>query len=274
MSFLAPMPLKERLKQNKIRRRKKEKVARGVSEDRSVRAKFNKDLQQIANELIKETKSELIESLRSFESEYIQDSYADTLGNIISSLSSRWINISRHAKLIAGEMVGGIDEKNKKRFYKSLQNATSINLNSIISEEGLQPMLTSSINENVGLIKSIPDEYFKKLNTIVNQGTTRGKSSGGIIKDILALGKSTKKRAKLIARDQTQKVNAAITQGRQKNLGITEYIWRTSRDEKVRPAHKSKNGKRFKWSDPPADTGHPGEDIQCRCIAEPVITLE
>jgi len=170
-------------------------------------------------------------------------------------------------------MVGGVNEKNRKRFYKALQNATGVSLNGIISEEGLQPLLTSSVNDNVSLIKSIPDEYFKKLNTIVSQGTMRGKSSGGIIKDILALGKSTKKRAKLIARDQTQKVNAAITQGRQTNLGVTEYIWRTSSDERVRESHKAHNGKRFKWSDPPNDTGHPGEDIQCRCIAEPVIEL-
>ena len=89
----------------------------------------------------------------------------------------------------------------------------------------------------------------------------------------MGLGKSTKKRAKLIARDQTQKVNAAVTQGRQSNLGVTEYIWRTSSDERVRESHKSKNGKRFRWDSPPADTGHPGQDIQCRCVAEPVIEL-
>lgn len=272
--MLVPMPIKERLKQNSLRRKNKEKVARGVKEDRSVRAKYNKDLQEIANELIKQTKRELVETLKRLEPEYIQDSYADVLGNVLETLTTRWLNITRHAKLIAGEMVGGVNEKNKKRFYKALQNATGVSLNGIISEENLQPMLTSSINDNVSLIKSIPDEYFKKLNTIVSQGTMRGKSSGGIIKDILALGKSTKKRAKLIARDQTQKVNAAITQGRQENLGVTEYIWRTSSDERVRESHKSKNGKRFKWSDPPKDTGHPGQDIQCRCIAEPVIPVD
>ena len=271
--MLAPIPIKERLAQNKARRLKKEKVARGVNIDRSVRAKYNKDLQEIANDLIIQTKNELTESIRRLEPEYIQDNYAQTLGGILETLTNRWLNISRQAKLIAGEMVGGINEKNRKRFYKALQNATGVNLNGIISEEGLQPMLTSSVNDNVSLIKSIPDEYFKKLNTIVSQGTMRGKSSGGIIKDILALGKSTKKRAKLIARDQTQKVNAAITQGRQTNLGVTEYIWRTSSDERVRESHKAHNGKRFKWNDPPKDTGHPGEDIQCRCIAEPVIEL-
>ena len=125
--------------------------------------------------------------MKRLEPEYVQDSYADVLGNVLETLTTRWLNITRHAKLIAGEMVGGVNEQNKKRFYKALQNATGVSLNGIISEDGLQPMLTSSINDNVSLIKSIPDEYFKKLNTIISQGTMRGKSSGGIIKDILSL---------------------------------------------------------------------------------------
>ena len=197
MAILAPIPIREKLRQKAAARRsrKKEKVARGVKEDRTVRAKYNKDLQQIANELIKQTKNELIESLRKTESEYIQDSYADVLGGILESMANRWLNITSHAKLVAGEMVGGINEKNRKRFYKALEGATGVNLNGIISEEGLQPMLTTKVNENVSLIKSIPDEFFKKLNIIVAEGTSRGKSSGGIVKDILDLGKSTKKRA-------------------------------------------------------------------------------
>ena len=190
MSFIAPLPTKERLKQSsraKKSKGKKEKVARGVKQNRFVKAKYNRELQKITNELLIQTKSELVESLRRLEPEYIQDNYAEVLGNILFTLTNRWRNITRHAKLISAEMVNGINDKNRKMFYKSLQNATGVNLNGIISEEGLQPMLTSSINENVSLIQSIPDEYFKKLNTIINEGTKRGKSSGGIIKDILSL---------------------------------------------------------------------------------------
>ena len=43
--------------------------------------------------------------------------------------------------------------------------------------------------------------------------------------------------------------------------------WLTSDDERVRPSHREKVGKFFRWDDPPADTGHPGADIQCRCVA-------
>ncbi|QJE73761.1 minor capsid protein [Aerophototrophica crusticola] len=47
------------------------------------------------------------------------------------------------------------------------------------------------------------------------------------------------------------------------------YVWRTMRDERVRPSHAERDGKVFRWSDPPQG-GHPGEASNCRCWAEPV----
>jgi len=57
---------------------------------------------------------------------------------------------------------------------------------------------------------------------------------------------------------------------RQKEIGVDSYVWNTAHDERVRDSHREKDGKTFKWSEPPADTGHPGEDFQCRCIGIPV----
>ncbi len=48
----------------------------------------------------------------------------------------------------------------------------------------------------------------------------------------------------------------------------THYIWRTSGDNKVRASHAANSGKIFAWDNPP-ETGHPGEDYNCRCTAEP-----
>lgn len=53
-----------------------------------------------------------------------------------------------------------------------------------------------------------------------------------------------------------------------KERPTTHYIWRTSGDNKVRSTHAANNGKIFAWSNPP-ETGHPGEDYNCRCKAEP-----
>ncbi|MEG6507839.1 phage minor head protein [Methyloligella sp. 2.7D] len=52
----------------------------------------------------------------------------------------------------------------------------------------------------------------------------------------------------------------------------THYIWRTRRDDRVRPSHRENEGKVFAWDDPPP-TGHPGEAYGCRCWAEPYIPV-
>jgi SPP1 gp7 family putative phage head morphogenesis protein len=139
--------------------------------------------------------------------------------------------------------------------------------------EDLSDILIGTIRENVALIKSIPDEYFKKIETIVYSGTISGDSSSSMIQQIRQLGYSTTKRARLIARDQTSKLNSNLTMQRSKNLGVEEYVWRTAQDDRVRESHKKKNGKVYRWDDPPKDTGHPGQDIQCRCVAQPIIKV-
>ncbi len=55
-----------------------------------------------------------------------------------------------------------------------------------------------------------------------------------------------------------------------KQLGhSTRYIWHTQDDRKVRPAHARNDERIFQWDNPPP-TGHPGEDFNCRCWAEPL----
>jgi SPP1 gp7 family putative phage head morphogenesis protein len=80
-------------------------------------------------------------------------------------------------------------------------------------------------------------------------------------------------RAELIARDQVLKLNGEVSRHRQRQAGIVQYIWSTSRDMKVRPSHAELEGKTFDINTPPLIEGrplHPGEDYQCRCIAAPV----
>ena len=54
----------------------------------------------------------------------------------------------------------------------------------------------------------------------------------------------------------------------------THYVWRTLKDEKVRSSHQANDGHVFAWNEPP-ETGHPEDEFNCRCSAEPYLaTLE
>ncbi len=68
-----------------------------------------------------------------------------------------------------------------------------------------------------------------------------------------------------------EKINQhlAFVLGRKRSGNSTHYIWRTQEDGNVRSSHRENNGKIFSWDSPPP-TGHPGEDFNCRCWAEPL----
>jgi len=85
-----------------------------------------------------------------------------------------------------------------------------------------------------------------------------------------------------LAREATRRVRGVVASARaqvlqlggqanatiQQAAGVESYIWRTMRDSRVRPAHASRDGRRFRWDRPPSD-GHPGAAYNCRCVAIP-----
>jgi len=161
-----------------------------------------------------------------------------------------------------------------------------IGINPIIADASLGSEIALFTATNVGLINSLKEKAFNDVSQTVYTGFASGARAETIAKDITKLIDpevgNVKARADLIARDQVGKLNSQLTQVRQSNLGVTRYRWRTLQDERVRgapgglypnavPSHYDKEGKIFSWDKPPADTGHPGDDFQCRCYAEPVL---
>lgn len=235
--------------------------------------KYRRQLQILTANLRRDTNALIVPLLKQFESEYVNDAYAKTLEQAFENLRKMYVDIGVKAKSVSNSFVTNADSNNKRRFYKAMEDAVGVNLETIIQGEGLDDILVASTQENVALIRSIPEEYFKKIETLVYSSTTQGDTAGSMIKQIQKIGKTTTSRAKLIARDQSSKLNSVLSQQRQQNLGVEEYVWRTSGDERVRDNHRSKNGKTFRWDKPPKDTGHPGQDIQCRCVAQPIIKV-
>jgi SPP1 gp7 family putative phage head morphogenesis protein len=143
-----------------------------------------------------------------------------------------------------------------------------------------QTLLFKWVDDNVGLIKTIPRDTLGKMRQIVKEGYLSGTTTKTVSRRIQESYNVTKSRAQFIARDQIAKLNADITRQQQHDAGVSEYVWRTVNDERVRARHRELNGKRFKYSEPPIvdeRTGrraNPGLDFQCRCVALPVFDLE
>lgn len=137
---------------------------------------------------------------------------------------------------------------------------------------GLAVLQQGFVKTNTKLIKDIPAKAFLDIEGILSRGLAKGDRHGTIAKEIVNRLEVTKKRAKLIARDQVSKFNAQLTRQRHLANGITHSFWRTVGDERVRPEHEAREGQRFS-NTTGIDGEFPGEPINCRCHAEPILSF-
>jgi SPP1 gp7 family putative phage head morphogenesis protein len=128
---------------------------------------------------------------------------------------------------------------------------------------------------NVELVKSVQYRQLDELEALLSNA---GTMSVDVLSDrIIERFAVSESRAALIARDQTLKLNSQIQQEQQKQAGVEQYVWLAIGDSRTREDHADLNGTTHDWSMPPVvdeETGrraHPGQDINCRCQAIPVI---
>ncbi len=166
-----------------------------------------------------------------------------------------------------------------------LKQSLNVDYLATVSGENTAIALQAARVSNVSLIKSISSEHWSKVLLAVNQNLS-GTLDMPLTSRLKEIGGITTRRAELIARDQTSKVVSQLNQARQSDAGIKSYTWRTAEDERVvgtpggkypKPTkahrnHYRRNGKKYDWKSPPSD-GHPGEAINCRCIAIPIIEI-
>lgn len=195
------------------------------------------------------------------------DEWTDNVENLVNNLSLKFDDrAKKRIEAMTLNLGKSTSKFNLEQWRKATNSVFGIDL--LQYEPWLDNALKSFVKENVSLIKSIKDKSLSTLETSLQRDIRKGTRVEDIRKNIQEVFDVTKSRAKLIARDQIGKLNGELTQLRQQEAGIKSYIWRTALDERVREEHAEREGEKFYWSDPP-EGGHPGEDYQCRCYAEP-----
>jgi SPP1 gp7 family putative phage head morphogenesis protein len=173
---------------------------------------------------------------------------------------------------IASTVIRALSAKYFRRTadFNRVHLARALGVDIFSDDQALQGLLQAFIIENIDLIQNTTHEFSRSASEIINDAVRRGLPYRSVADDIQERLNIAKRHARVIARDQIGKAYGDITKHRQEEIGITSYIWRTARDPRVRDDHASREGKRFRWSEPPTG-GHPGKAILCRCYAEPVL---
>ena len=125
------------------------------------------------------------------------------------------------------------------------------------------------IEENIALIKSIPEQYHTRVQGTVWRGVTGGYDLASLSQELMNDYGITARRAALIAQDQARKAMAVMEQQRRLDLGIDEAEWKHSHAGKHPRESHVKAGKdklRFKISEGAYIDGEwilPGTEINC-----------
>lgn len=155
---------------------------------------------------------------------------------------------------------------------KQRQKQLDLAFQSMVQDRKIMQPLMDKFNYNVSLIKNIPQDIIAKLQKAYGEGVSfRGTEVEEYVKERLG------KRAKLIIRTESAKLNSALTEVRSLKLGLRAYIWSTSEDRRVRASHKMMDGVLVFWGtrlELDKMIGNAGSYPNCRCVPLSVFELD
>lgn len=262
----------------RMRKRQRVLALKNLQYNRATELWYKTELLKVVKVITSRTEAILKPVLQNLSHQWAKDSVAhdgykadleQTFDDLASSFGGLRQTAQRLSKLAAERCAERVDESLKE----ALKQSVGVDITGALTSEVLAGPMESALVANVELIKSIPTKYLDSVKSRVYESTSEGLRWEEIVEKIQDIGSVTESRAKLIARDQVSKMNGSFNEARQTSLGIDKYIWQTSGDERVRDTHADNDGKIFNWDDPPS-TGHPGEDINCRCVALPYFNLD
>lgn len=246
---------------------------------------YNAELQRLVRAIRKDINTQIVPMIIALEPQYISDAafkdgWADQIMTVFVQLLNKWRSPSflAAANQTAEQFVRSVNQQNRRRFNRNTQ---AVGIDVFGDSPALQDLLEASALDNARLITTIPDQYLNQVQSIVMTNMRSGLLPRNIIGQLRDQFGITQRRAALIARDQTSKINGEISKSRQESAGFEFFRWQTAEDSRVRDDHDRIEEQDigygvgvYRWDEPPKnDKGQriiPGHEINCRCVAIPV----
>lgn len=250
-------------------------------------AKYDAALQRLVKAMRKEYNREvrnLFKTHADEESALAMDaSLASQARILFNALGKKWAQLfASNATRMTERMIDTASMASKRDLGESLKKISGgITIPVPDMPAALQEQITAATAENVGLIKSIAQQYHERISQLVlRSAATGGRGAAEIFEGIRHYDGLTEKRAKLIAVDQTRKITAAMNVERAKSVGMKRFEWvHSGGGSDPRKLHLQYDGKIFEYDDPPVidsrtnERGYPGQLVNCRCVMVPVLEL-
>lgn len=203
---------------------------------------------------------------------------ADILDRVLESLRRRW---GGRFDALGEEIAAKFAERagaNTDDAIEAAMRAAEIRVKLTLSR-AQRDQIAATVQENVGLIKSIPEQYFTAVEGQVMRSVLAGRDLATLTQELKDSYGVTHRRAAFIARDQSNKATAFFTKTRQLEVGIQRAVWvHSGAGKHPRPTHVAAGRERIVynvaegWLDPHLNKRiWPGTEPNCRCTCRSII---
>lgn len=205
---------------------KKDILLPPVVANAGTQAAYAKKLSAMVDEMHKSVKYWLLAAYKKrYPQEIATDESASVfLTKVIRRLSRRWMSrFAESANELADYYAKDILDRSDAQMRSALKKAGFM-IDFKLTDE-MNNVLQANIAGQVGLIKSIPSQYFPQIEGAVMRSVAKGGDLKSLSEFLENRYGVTRRRAVFIAKDQVNKANATMNAERQKSLGIEEAQW-------------------------------------------------
>ena len=262
---------------------------------------YRRELQSLIASMAKDF-STIIKIYRDKESQITMDAewLTTDVQNRLERLGKKWQErFNKYAETATPERVNKLLKQTDLQLMESLKTyfaTEQLTLIGTVLPVKLRQIMKVNIAENVSLIKSLPERYSRRIQTII-ANIINGDAPWKQLQHEIAHAKGISMReAKTIARDQTNKVFNSLAIQRFQQCGVNKVQWFHSHAPKEPRAYHirlwdGKSGLKdsrpnglnhfiFELNNPPVinektgERGYPGQLINCGCGMVPVTEFE
>lgn len=190
-----------------------------------------------------------------------------TLDSALDGLKTVVARIVPDVAQIVSKLLAREEVRHRNDWVREVKRSTGIDLGAQLARDDIEDEFSAMVRKNVALITNLGDDIKARVERAVLDAVISGQRPAALAETLREQFGILDRRANLIARDQIAKANSSLNELRQEQAGITHYRWSGVLDNRERETHRRQEGKIFAWAVPPEETGHPGHEINCRCVA-------
>ena len=205
-------------------------------------------------------------------------SYAKIISELVKEFKKKFAKrySEKRIKKFIKDLYIKASRYNRTILNNELEKSIGIKIDDIVKSDGLQMFIEAKAIETTKYYQKYINETSATLETSLLRYAGAGMAFEEMIYNLQKEAKKGSYRAELIARNEIKTLNTQLTKKRAKKMGVKKAAWRGTLDERERECHRAREGKVYDidkgcYHSCDGKTISPGEEINCRCVAELVV---